>query len=299
MAVQMQQFVASYGSAGFANIAQWFSNSLKAVGLVRVASSRPAVAGGGNQAADYTGVANPVAASTALEWEIWRFDDALQATSPIYFRIYWRTGSGASTVVLALKVGTGWDTVSDVNGNTFTEQQLVSTTSSAGVTAAWCVVSGATNRITGVDYGSNHMIIFGIERLHNADGSDNDEGAFVFCEWGSATASHENQVISRPAVGANGNRESKVGHALMPRSTTTMYGADVAIGPIFPMRGKALYPSRNFIVVGKGDLASGGGFPTFDHYYGVAQKWYNCGKNQTLTYDSSGSPGHGTMMRFE
>lgn len=305
MSIQMTQFVANYGTSGFANIAQWLSNSLKAVGLVRVASSRPAVAGGGNQAADYTGVANPVAISTALEWEIWRFDDTLQATAPFYFRIYWRTGSGASTVVLALKVGTGWDGVSDVNGNTYAEQQLITTTGAAGITNQWCVVSGDTNRIAvalwfGPDAtGSVPGLLFGIERLHNADGSDNDEGVYVLTQYGSSTATHNNQVVSRASFGANATLESKLGNALMPRTTVTAQGLDAAIGPIFPMRGKALYPSRNFCLVGKSDIGAGGGYPSFDHYYGILQKWFNATKGQTLMFDTATAVAHSLMMRFE
>lgn len=296
----------SYGVSGFANIAQWVSNSLKAVGLIRVASSRPAVAGGGNQAADYTGVANPVATSTALEWEIWRFADALHATSPIYFRIYWRTGSGTSTIVLAVKVGTGFDGVSDVNGNVYAEQQLISTTGAAGSTAYQCHVIGDTNRVIialwmGQDAaGTTPYICFGLERLHNSDGTDNDEGAFVFTQYGSSTTTHNNQVISRPSFGGNGNLETKLGNALMPRNQQTMFGFEAAIGAIYPMRGRALYPSRNFVVVGKADLGAGDGILNFSHYYaGQSQLWRNATRQQTRTFEANFVLDHGLLMRFD
>lgn len=307
MSVQSAAFAAGYAAAGYANLAQWVSNSLKAIGLVRVGSSRPAVAGGGNQAADYTGVANPATTNTLLDWEIWRFNDAVHATFPVYFRIYWRTGNGTATINLLLKIGTGWDGVSDVNGNTYTEQNLISTTGAAGTTAYSCYVIGDTNRVIvglwmGADSqaaGTTPAICFGIERTHNSDGTDNDEGVYVLTQYGSSTPTHNNQVITRPALGANGQLETKLGNCLIGRNNFTMYGLNAAIGAIYPMRGRALYPSRNFVLCGKNDLGSSGALMDFDHYYGIVQKWISFSRNQTLTFDGSLAVGHGLLARFE
>jgi hypothetical protein len=307
MSVVMGQFAPSLTSVAgqYAALAQWFSNALLSVGLVRVASSKPAVASGPNAgAADYTGVANPTTAATALDWEIWRLADALHATTPIYFRIYWKTGAATAQPLLGFSVGTGWDGVSAVNGNTFANIDLM--TGGTGNTPFYCVVSGANNRVAvalwaGVDAGVNTSlyIIFGVERLHNADGSDNDEGVFVFAQQGNASTITNNQVVSRPTFGANATLETRVGNCLITRSNTTMYGADAGVGPFFPMRGKALYPSRNFIFVGRSDLGAGGMALNLDHYYGITQKWYNCARSQNNLFDGATGTVIGPMMRFD
>jgi hypothetical protein len=302
MSLQTSFFPCSMNVTGtaYAALAQWLSNSLLACGLVRVASSKPAVAGGGNQAADYTGATPPGTINTDADWEIWRFADTLQATSPFFFKFQWRVASSTSTPALKFSVGTGLDGVSAVNGNTFAEQTLIC--GSVSSTAYLCAVSADTNRVAvalwaAPDATTNLYVIFGVERTHNADGSDNDEGAFVLCEYGQTTGTHPNRVISRVSFGASGQAETKY-PALMPKTNTTIYGGECAVGLVFPMRGKALFPSRNWIVVNKNDLGLGGNL-TFDHYYGVSQKWLNCCRGQTLPYDASNSISHALMMRFD
>src|SRR4051794_39931473 len=90
--------------------ASGISNALGTVGLVKT---------GDTGQIDFSSVARPTANSQAMGYEIWRFNDSLQATRPVYFKIEY--GAGVASVAGAppgiwLTVGTGSNGAGTITG---------------------------------------------------------------------------------------------------------------------------------------------------------------------------------------
>lgn len=49
-------------------------------------------------------------------YEVWRFNDAAHSTAPIFFRLYYGTGSGTTTPRIRIQVGTGSDGAGNLTG---------------------------------------------------------------------------------------------------------------------------------------------------------------------------------------
>lgn len=71
--------------------------------------------------------------NTDLGYEIWRFDDTLQATAPIFIRIYYGTGGGSSSPRWRFAIGTGTDGAGTLTGTT-SSIHVASSTSTAATT---------------------------------------------------------------------------------------------------------------------------------------------------------------------
>lgn len=58
---------------------------------------------------DYSGVEWPSNGGTLPTWDVYRLDDALQATKPVFFSTQWGTRNGYGQPQLTVTVGTGYD----------------------------------------------------------------------------------------------------------------------------------------------------------------------------------------------
>lgn len=283
---------------------QGLSNAIKACGFVRMAGSRAEIASGPNAgASDFSAVANFSAINTTPEWEIWRFNDTLHGTTlPIYFKLMYGAAGSIALCRINITVGPSWDGVSAITGQSFAARNMDIASSSSVL--AMCHVSGdaTQGRLAVALWADNDVaignafIVFGIERLHNSDGSDNDEGFWVMCFQSATTASPVNQVISRAAFGGNPLAETYI-TALMPKSDVTSHGGKAAAGVILPVRGQCLRPARNFITVGRDALGAAGAF-NYNHGYG-SQRWRNVARSGMSTMYSATALNHGLMMRWD
>jgi hypothetical protein len=158
-------------SANFRAWAQWIHDTLDTFGLVQTADTGQI---------DLTTVAAPGVANTAQGYEIWRMDDALQATVPVFFKIEYGSGAAAADPSVWLTVGTGSNgtgtiTAAPAIGTRIQYSGITFTTSALNVYA-----SGDTNRFVfgmGSDVASAGKILaFGIERTKAVDGTDSSDG---------------------------------------------------------------------------------------------------------------------------
>jgi hypothetical protein len=291
----------SAGSA-IAAWAQGVSNGINKAGLVRVSGSHALLASGPNAgASDFSALAAPATAGTKQAWEIWRFADALQATTPVFVLIEYGSGNAAAANP-GLWVTVGFE-VNAANtaivGQSFTYQFY---SGNANSTAQACMVSGGTARVCValfLDATTTAPLGFGVERLHNADGSDNDEGVFVFClGFGSSTTICRNQVVNRPSFGGNGPLMDTLA-GVWPGSGNTSYGTDTHDTPVCPQRGRLLPASKNLMCAKPGDIGNGASvsLPT---PYGVAYQWVFTGNNNPSASMIGGLTGAlGFLWRYE
>lgn len=71
------------------------------------------------------------AINTAAGYEIWRFNDALQATSSIFIKVEYGTGPSASMPGMWITVGTGSDGAGNITGTIIAREQLHSANANA------------------------------------------------------------------------------------------------------------------------------------------------------------------------
>lgn len=223
----------TFASASDANFRTWgstISAAFAAVGMVQTADTGQI---------NWTTVAIPGMASTDAGYEVWRFDDALQATVPIFFRVVYGTGGVANnrTRVLLHSVGTGSDGAGNLTGaiayNTNitygattdnTARNCYFSSDGSGLAAVLCLDSSYV--------GSRGVMV--IDRLRDADGTPNGAGFIVAAIGGMNSA---NYAIWSPPTVHTPNGWSPYGGlwpAMIPQGSlsTSSDGTDVHVAPL-------------------------------------------------------------------
>lgn len=148
------------------------SAMLAAAGLVKTSDTGQIV---------WTTVANPAVVQTVAGFEIWRFNDSLQATAPIFIKVEYGNGNSTSTPSVWLTVGTGTDGAGAITGVMVTRRQSAMGTFSTGAFPCHAVGDASSflfSSCSGIS--TNYAIMFGVERSRNASGVPTAEGIFFF-----------------------------------------------------------------------------------------------------------------------
>jgi hypothetical protein len=295
----LHTFTAIPNASALSVWAQGVSNGLAKAGLVRVAGSHALASSGtyAGLASDFSALAAPGTVNTQVAWEIWRFADTLQATFPAYFQIWYGTGSTATFPALWLSGGFALNndvTPTALAGQVFASQQVHSAAINA--VAQNCFVSGGTSRATiGVFFDSAYSMLLSVERLHNPDGTDNDEGLYCFCVGANNTSAQKHQAVSRATFGASGELLGFLA-GVWPTTNTTAWGSDFHVAPIHPVRGRLLPPSRSLMAARSADIANGATVTL--PLYGANRQWIMAaGPAWQANFASSGSAQY--LMRYE
>ena len=129
-------------------------------------------------------------------YQIWKMNDALQATAPCYVKIEYGNGGSSAWAALGITVGTGSDGTGNITGgelvtgfgNGGSTNRIIYQLWQQGSSNLGVKVSVDSNRICmylwiGASYTS---AFFAIERTHNASGADTSAGIMFFsfgCPW--------------------------------------------------------------------------------------------------------------------
>lgn len=201
-------------------------------------------------------------------YEVWRFDDPLQATVPVFILIEYRTGNGANVPDLRFRVGEGSDGSGALTGIQSTTRNIIGATAAVSDTAYSsyiCLVDG----FLGIEHKASINNLTGsffISRSCDSAGDETAEGLLI-C-WGSgSTGGLEARQCHRRASPSPGafTAQTSVSNAMLgfipfaPVSTIVDGDTQVALGfmslprpnPIFSLCG--VYTS---------ELAPGGTFTT-------------------------------------
>ena len=184
-------------------------------------------------------VAKPGAINTVAGYEIWRFNDSLQATAPIFFKIEYGVGGTTTHPNTWFTVGTATNGAGTLLGVTTNRHQLSPTTAPTG-TNKNVYSSGAANRIWlayGIDWATNSFSTFIIvERTKDATGVDTADGFMMMLSNGSST------VIFQSALFLGGTSSQTSAGCLVPIiSGRGSVGADIALTPAVYYQGRAFY----------------------------------------------------------
>lgn len=189
----------------------------------------------------------------ATAYEIWRFDDALQATSPIFFKIQFGC-STSNRMTLWITIGKGSDGAGDITDVIITQQQVGMGQGSAsnsvsvgsGKDGAWINILCHAYISTSSQY-SNAWFGFSFERSKNSDGDDTADGLLVyFFSYGSTSSVGQHNIYCRYSDGSYW--ADWLGGAQVPYSQTNGAGPDAktAVYPNYTFSpGRTEFPGKN------------------------------------------------------
>lgn len=178
------------------------SGALAAVGMVKVTTSGQV---------DWSTVLAPTTSTTAAGWEVWRFDDALQAVAPIFFKVeYGVRGSGSTpanfTPCLWLTVGKGADATGVILQSMF-DRELVgldhnTLQNAVGATLGYASSCGSGACVIVAPWAESSVVtspMFVIERSRDNTGAPTADGVMVAVQRPTAT-------FGSGSTGNHGNR---------------------------------------------------------------------------------------------
>jgi hypothetical protein len=215
--------------------------------------------------ATFTGVP-PATAKLKIGYEIWHMNDAFQATSPVYLRIDYGSGSVNTAPGIWIQLGSGEanNGVGQLTGPLSSPHMGGSNLLNIGSAAAQantenCYFSGNSNYIntwmwTNKDGGASQstMIGFSLERTKDSDGNDTGQGV-LFTAHG---ASVFYQTVWDCFIGQAFNHELGLG-TLMPATLGGVNGSNTSVYPVFHALGNSfLNPGLNILTYFNTDIAN-------------------------------------------
>jgi hypothetical protein len=229
-------------------------------------------------------------------YEIWRFNDALQATAPVFLKIsYGSANAAASYPGIWITIGTGSDGAGNLTGIVLAETQTGPVASNA---SSWPMyASGSTNRFALLCWppsSPSYSILFSLslERLHDVNGVDTGAGLMMF-QMASSQTYHWYIPFSGLGKAWIGSKWD----ATVP----TLTGAQAPYANAYPVRTwqpQESCPSQNWLTYFPGDFATAA---TYDVacWDGVTRRFltmpYLHGGFPSVSYGGNGYP----MMRWE
>lgn len=163
------------------------STHLAAIGLVQTADTGQI---------NWTTATRP-GVNTVAGYEIWRFNDSLQGSAPIFFKLEYGTDSLATRPMVFITVGTGSNGSGTITGTSSTRTKCSQSVASiisavANYPSYACAVPGGAWIAFKVGAGNttpvgSSIVAFGIFRYNDPDGTPNGNGYVVYCGSGSTT----------------------------------------------------------------------------------------------------------------
>jgi len=239
---------------------QGIHDALAAIGLVQTADTGQLTI----STASVPGI------NTWTNYEVWRFNDALQSTHPIFFRIDYGTGNSAGRADFRLTVGTASDGAGTITGNTLLAATVASPTpATASSTEYPSYASGdgssfsialwpATGNLAG------HLGGFTIARACNTDGTYRGD-ALVIAGFGGQSFFH---VIGHDGTSGSAKSAQNVyAPVMLPyavngnnASTGSTLSEDGTTAPVYPIPcaapGVEPFVLNSMVVVHPGDAGA-------------------------------------------
>lgn len=266
---------AAWSTASFnitdANLQQrWqdFHDTITGAGLVELNTET-------GRLSPFSGATPNINGESFYGFRIYRFNDTLQATRPIYLRVDFgatRSGTGANTnyaPVFKINLGCGTDGAGTLTGSTwgpfYIDGNQGSTFSSAQLRATY---SNTSSCFAVVLTSANSADGFVVERLRDAAGAPTNAGFYI---QGVATARSAGQVYGVGILKSTSSTAFTFGRTtystaassgqpatLNPQSATTSLTFDSNTGILlhYPLTHRPYAPCLSVVTVSSGDFAS-------------------------------------------
>lgn len=212
--------------AGFRAWGSELSAKLQAAGLVQTADTGQI---------NWATATRPGSVNTAAGYEIYRFDDALQATAPLYIKLEYGTGNVADRPTIWVSVGTGTNGAGTLTGSVSSRNvaSFFNTPGNDGVSrpSYLCVKDGFVGLawkygLCTVQSNNKAYFYFGVARTVDDAGAETGDGFYVLRRLTSTAASGGTVVES--VSYADGVQASQNGYyAMVPGNvSSSAVGAD-------------------------------------------------------------------------
>jgi hypothetical protein len=234
---------------------------------------------------------HPTVANSKKGFLVYRMDDALQSTRPIYMRIDYASGGAANTPAIYITIGSGVNTgTGAITGAYVTDIQVGGNTSSATITHQYG--SADTNRVVcamGVATSNIGHFLFGIERSKDSNGNDTTDGLYFNYTLATDGGSTKRSQYINVTGGSQPPEQGGFGYVLAAESPSSFDG-NVGISLVIMFAGAAKQPGTNFTLSKTGDFTAEGSF-TLTVYgqvrtYQLLNASHNVVNNQTAAVDS-------------
>jgi hypothetical protein len=248
--------MATYYNAGVPNttatdadLRSWLvalKECFEAIGLVHVPSTGEI---------DTTTIVRSTATGVDYGWQMWRFDDSLQATRPIFLRVvYGNSTISSGTLRVNVRMGQAHDGVGNLTGATTSTANNVINVPNVSDFRPLMGSGGDGYIAVCIGTGSAAVSVanfFSVERSRSASGAAT--GAFVCSVWFTATStSSGSQVLT---LGEDGSPALVTTSAATLQTNQTMVWSDtVGFSAVYPMLGAPQNPTMGFIVVHTNDF---------------------------------------------
>jgi hypothetical protein len=227
-------------------------------------------------------IATPGAANRVMTYDIFAFNDSLQATSPLFVKAEYRTQLFPNSFHVRFTVGSAHNS----SGSITSVDSMISNIGSAG----GGVIAPSTDRIYASGDGSYFVLAMGlttastyggqislVERLHDEYGAPTGSGFHLL-----STGPNNNSIsVTSQATYYNATPAQQQSRRIVhsrPSRAPAVYGGNLILGLIYPFLGKPMPPSPNILL---GESTSFGLFTTTNY------KIYNT----TLSYIAPGTAG--------
>ena len=275
-----------------ANFRYWgklVSDTLTAVGLPMTADTGQI---------NWTTVLNPGGTGIYVGYEIRRFNDALQATVPVFFKIEYGESTFASDGPnMRVQFGTGSNGAGVLTG---TLSALYLSDTGSRTSAGTFVGSGDSGRFVmcGGQGAASTGQFCSFERSKDANGNPTGEAIL----WTASTSGGAGQLcgVWSPTLGTLGVAEITLG-ALFPGGSTAASGAQTMVMPIFHNKGVFMNPGLNVVGYFTENITPLSNSPVF--MYGAAHQYFFLAAGQgfagTAFRGASSGGTESTAIRYE
>jgi hypothetical protein len=196
-------------------------------------------------------VTRPTAANTSQGYRVYKMNDGLQSTAPVFVKIEFGSSGNANYPNIWVTIGTGTNGAGTLSGVIFARTAI--TTGSVNGTIGTCYGSASNNRLTLAMWTtiSNQTWWLSIERSKDNTGADTNAG--LYFAWGTGAINHSSQYL--PFSGAIPIAETGL-QFILSTNNPTVFGTSVGAGLMIPMAGVGLAPGYNIAIVNSSDFAN-------------------------------------------
>lgn len=278
--------------ANFRAWGSYISARLAAVGLVQTADTGQI---------DWNSVTAPSGINTFQGYEIWRFNDALQASAPVYIKIEYGEGGATDNPSIKLTFGSGSNGSGTLTGTVSATYQAQGAAAQSG--SVTVIGSGDTGRfcMNGGFTGAAQGMIFGFERSKDAAGNDTTEAVLIIAtNTSGAVANQKIVAVWSTTLGDIGSTTAILVPALFPPGATAASGAQTIVVPIMHSKGVFMNPGMNFAGYFTENITPGGTPSVFA--YGQSHTYYAIAAASGWASANFQGPGGGTeamLVRYE
>jgi hypothetical protein len=224
---------------------------------------------------NFSTVTSPAAANTFQGYAIYRMNDSLQATAPVYMRIDFGSGSTTPTVGWKVQVAIGGTNgAGTLTGNVSNVQTYTATNNSAtNATMRTCGNSGRFSLSWGDTQDS--MGYFAVERDQDSSGNDTALGLNFLFMTNRTTAN--SQFLE--TAGGTGPVETKW-YAMVSAQVSQSGGGNVGVGPVRCTLGPFRNPMKSTALTARGDFVAATTNPVV--IYGVTRTYIMLANSVTV-----------------